>query len=49
MHPEDHRGKGNYSKNHPKGQEPLTKKERIEFNNERQKYWKKEYPDLKDK
>ncbi|WP_312901535.1 DUF6443 domain-containing protein [Chryseobacterium taichungense] len=44
MHPEDHRGKGNYRKNHPKGQKPLTKQERIEFNNSRQKYWKKEYP-----
>jgi RHS repeat-associated protein len=47
MHPEDHRGKGNYRKNHPKGQKPLTKQERIEFNTERQKYWKKEYPSVK--
>ncbi|WP_316931942.1 HNH/ENDO VII family nuclease, partial [Chryseobacterium vrystaatense] len=47
MHPVDHRGKGNYSKNHPKGQKPLTKKERVEFNNARQKYWKKEYPNGK--
>ncbi|QOW10078.1 hypothetical protein Q73A0000_06790 [Kaistella flava (ex Peng et al. 2021)] len=47
MHPNDHRGKGNYSKNHPKGQKPLTKGERIKFNNARQKYWKKEYPNVK--
>ncbi|RQP09638.1 MAG: hypothetical protein EAS48_08465 [Chryseobacterium sp.] len=47
MHPNDHRGKGNYSKNHPKGQKPLTKQERIKFNNDRQKYWKKEYPNIK--
>ncbi|MFY1048500.1 RHS repeat-associated core domain-containing protein [Chryseobacterium sp. GP-SGM7] len=44
MHPHDHRGKGNYSKNHPKGQKPLSKEDRKKFNVARQKYWKKEYP-----
>ncbi|WMW76928.1 DUF6443 domain-containing protein [Flavobacterium sp. 20NA77.7] len=45
MHPEDHRGKGNYRKNHPAGQKPLTKEERAKFNRQRERYWKKEYPD----
>lgn len=47
MHPKDHRGKGNYNKNHPKGQKPLNKAERAKFNNDRQKYWKSQYPNVK--
>lgn len=41
MHPHDHRGKGNYTKNHPPGNTPLTKEERKRFNNQREAYWEK--------
>lgn len=44
MHKNDHRVGENYAKNHPAGQKPLTKAERLEFNSARTKYWKQEYP-----
>ncbi|UPZ36526.1 hypothetical protein MUB18_20785 [Sphingobacterium sp. PCS056] len=44
MSKKDHRLGENYLKNHPKGQTPLTKQERKEFNSARKEYWKKEFP-----
>ena len=42
MHRTDHRGKGNYKKNHD-GLDRLTPQERMQFNGARSKYWKNEY------
>jgi RHS repeat-associated protein len=43
MHPEEHRGKGNFKKNHSNtGQEP-SKIDRKEWNKKVREYWQKEY------
>ena len=42
MHTSDHRGEGNFKKNHPKLGEP-SKIDRNEFHKAKKKYWKKEY------
>jgi len=42
MHWKEHRGKGNYKKNHP-NKKGLTPKERKEFNKARKQYWSDEY------
>ncbi|WP_276880496.1 HNH/ENDO VII family nuclease, partial [Bacteroides heparinolyticus] len=42
MSQHDHRGKGNYSKNHPKMVEN-SKINRVEFNKAKKAYWKNEY------
>lgn len=42
MSKQDHRGKGNYSKNHPDAGK-ASRIDRREFNNAKKEYWKKEY------
>jgi hypothetical protein len=42
MHKDDHRGKGNDSKNHPDKGKP-SKVDRKEFDKARKEYWKEEY------
>lgn len=42
MHISDHRGKGNYKKNHPNSN-AATQVDRNEFNKQKRHYWQKEY------
>jgi len=44
MHKNDHRVGESYAKNHPSGQKPLTKEERVKFESARKKYWIQQYP-----
>lgn len=42
MHRSDHRGKGNYKKNHPQSNEK-SRIDREEFAKQKREYWQNEY------
>jgi RHS repeat-associated protein len=49
MTPTEHRGPGNYAKNHPNGNTQPSKIDRAKFAKERKEYWKKKAQDLENK